>query len=310
MPNRRENTPASAHEEGNRRLVTKTDVSTYPAKRFCAASDCTNELPEHTVKGQYCSPACYHREYYKRHRKKIAKQRAALKVKRMLSPKPTEIIPANSVPSRKQHSSAALSITNKTNGEEYSSTDILSIAEAAKRLKVCRQTIYNLEAAGILTILHLTSRLSFVRWSDLLAMFDDPNMCGKPATRRNKMPKTKHSAAERIKTEPDEWCDIKQACQRYNVSANTIHNTIFRYKIPRKRNGKTMLYSTEHLDQVRGHTEAKHLQGYITVSEASEKYHIPISTVYYKINRFGLKIIKHHSKIMFEEVTFEKCLKL
>ena len=179
---------------------------------------------------------------------------------------------------------------------------MLSVSEAAKRLKVCRQTLYNLEAAGTIRILHLTSRLSFIRWSDLLALFDAPEMCGKPVARPNKTLKTKRPAAERIKTEPGEWCDIGQACRRYNASANTIHNTIFRYRIPRKKSGKTTLYSTAHLDVARGYTKDKRLQGYITAGEASEKYHIPISTVYYKINRFGLKIIKHHSKTMFDGI--------
>ena len=186
---------------------------------------------------------------------------------------------------------------------------MLSVSEAAKRLKVCRQTLYNLEAAGTIRILHLTSRLSFIRWSDLLALFDAPEMCGKPVARPNKTLKTKRPAAERIKTEPGEWCDIGQACRRYNASANTIHNTIFRYRIPRKKSGKTTLYSTAHLDVARGYTKDKRLQGYITAGEASEKYHIPISTVYYKINRFGLKVIKHHSKTMFDEAAFRRHLK-
>ena len=41
------------------------------------------------------------------------------------------------------------------------SIDIVSVDEAAKHFHICRQTIYNMEAAGTIIILHLTSRLSF-----------------------------------------------------------------------------------------------------------------------------------------------------
>ena len=227
----------------------------------------------------------------------------------MLSPKQTEIVPVTFTSLKKEPVPAAISGAKNQSNEEPISTDMLSVSEAAKRLKVCRQTLYNLEAAGVIHILHLTSRLSFIRWSDLLALFDDPNMYGKPDVQRNKPQKIKHPATKRIKTEPGEWCDIKQACLRYNASANTIHNTIFRYKIPRKKKGKTTLYSTAHLDSARGYTKEKRLQGYITAGEASEKYNMPISTVRYKIRSFGLRTILYNNKIMFEEAAFKRRLK-
>ena len=305
MQNRRVN-PLMQGEK-KRHLTPEADGQTNTVKRFCAASDCSNEITGHT--GQYCCHACYQRDYYRRHKKKIAKQRATRSVKRMLYPKPAEIMPFSPSSSKKKPVPVTMPEIRKQNNEEPLSTDMLSVSEAAKRLKVCRQTLYNLEAAGTIRILHLTPRLSFIRWSDLLALFDDPDMCGRPDARRNKTPKMKRPTTKRTKAEIDEWCDIGQACRRYNASANTIHNTIFRYRIPRKKSGKTTLYSTAHLDLARGYTKDKRLQGYITVNEASEKYHIPISTVYYKINRFGLKIIKHHSKTMFEEAAFRRHLK-
>lgn len=253
MQTRRTNIPS--RKEQKRRTAPQPDTQTYAIKRFCAASDCSNEIIGHA--GKYCCHACYQREYYRRHKKKIAQQRAAQRVKRMLSPKQVEIVPATPTSLKKEPIPAAIPGAKKQSDKEPLSMDMLSVSEAAKRLKVCRQTLYNLEAAGVIRILHLTSRLSFIRWSDLLALFDDPNMCGKPDIQRNKPQKTKRPATARIKTEPGEWCDIKQACLRYNASANTIHNTIFRYKIPRKKRGKTTLYSTAHLDSARGYTKEK-----------------------------------------------------
>lgn len=305
MQNRRANIPM--REEKQRGPVSGSDVQIHAVKRFCAASDCSNEITGHT--GQYCCHACYQRDYYRRHKKKIAKQRAARSVKRMLSPKRAEITPVTPVSSKKKPVPATISDIKKHNNEEPLSTDMLSVSEAAKRLKVCRQTLYNLEAAGTIRILHLTPRLSFIRWSDLLALFDDPKMCSKPVARPNKTPKTKRPADERIKTESGEWCDIEQACLRYNAQANAIYTTISRHKIPKKKKGKTALYSTAHLDIARGYTKNKRLQGYITASEASEKYNIPISTVRYRIRSFGLKTIPYNNKILFEEAAFRRHLK-
>lgn len=305
MQNRRVN-PLMRGEK-KRHLAPEADVQINTVKRFCAASDCSNEITGHT--GQYCCHACYQRDYYRRHKKKIAKQRAARSVKRMLSPKKADIVPAVPASLKEKTVPATLPEIRKQNNEEPLSTDMLSVSEAAKRLKVCRQTLYNLEAAGTIRILHLTSRLSFIRWSDLLALFDAPDMCGKPDARRNTTPKTKRPTSKRTKAETDEWCDIGQACRRYNASANTIHNTIFRYRIPRKKSGKTTLYSTAHLDIARGYTKAKNLQGYITIGEASERYNMPISTVRYIIARFGLRTISYRHKIMFEDAVFKRHLK-
>ena len=166
MQNRRANIPM--REEKQRGPVSGSDVQIHAVKRFCAASDCSNEISGHT--GQYCCHACYQRDYYRRHKKKIAKQRAARSVKRMLSPKSVEIMSATPASSKKKPVPATIPETKKQNHEEPLSTDMLSVSEAAKRLKVCRQTLYNLEAAGTIRILHLTSpavmypckRLSFV----------------------------------------------------------------------------------------------------------------------------------------------------
>lgn len=306
MQTRRTN--ISAQEEKKRRFASQPNEQTYAIKRFCAASDCSNEITGHA--GLYCCPACYQREYYRRHKKKIIRQRAARKVKRMLSPKQAEITPVTPTSLQKEPVvPVSIPRAKKQSNEEPLSMDMLSVSEAAKRLKVCRQTLYNLEAAGVIRILHLTARLSFIRWSDLLALFDDPNMCGKPDIQRNKPQKTKRPTTEHIKTEPGEWCDIKQACLRYNTSVNTIRKTIFRYKIPRKRSGKTALYSTAHLDSARGY-KGRRLQGYITAGEASEKYNMPISTIRYRIRSFGLKTILWNKKIMFEEAAFKRRLRL
>lgn len=307
MQTRRTNIPSRKKQK--RHIASQPGVQTYAIRRFCAASDCSHEITGHT--GKYCCPACYQREYYRRHKKKIAKQRAARTVKQILSPEQAEITPATPASLEKEPVPTAIPVAKKQSDDKPLSTDMLSVSEAAKRLKVCRQTLYNLEAAGVIRILHLTSRLSFIRWSDLLALFDDPNMYGKPKpdVQRNKLQNTKRPATARIQAEPNEWCDIEQACLRYNTSANAIRQTVFRHKIPRKKSGKTAFYSTAHLDSARGYTKGRRLQGYITAGEASKKYNIPISTVRYRIRSFGLKTILWNKKIMFEEAAFKRRLR-
>ena len=48
-------------------------------------------------------------------------------------------------------------------------SDMISVRETARRLGICRQTTYNLAAKGIITIYHVTGRLSYVSWSEACA---------------------------------------------------------------------------------------------------------------------------------------------
>lgn len=84
----------TAIRSGRNKANAKTsDRQVFSVQRICAASDCGREFTAYNNTTLYCCPACYQREYYKRHKKKIAKQRAVRNAKQMLSlPVPAPMI--------------------------------------------------------------------------------------------------------------------------------------------------------------------------------------------------------------------------
>lgn len=247
----------TAIRSGRNKTNAKTsDRQVFSVQRICAASDCGREFTAYNNTTLYCCPACYQREYYKRHKKKIAKQRAVRNAKQMLSlPVPAPTIKHSLPDDRPTPKQERNPITQQPVQGIPQSADIVSVAEAAKRLHVCRQTIYNMEAAGTITILHLTSRLSFIRWSDMLALFDHPGAHDKPVLptsgRRTARKPTKQKPAD------ETWWTSEQACRHYRITRHCLYMTISRFKIPKKKVGTTTLYSFLHLDKARKYIDGK-----------------------------------------------------
>ena len=104
--------------------------------RVCRS--CGQKFSAATSTSEYCSRKCYQHDYYQRNKPQILDKRN----KRERAEEPA-IPPVDS--------------------------DMISVRETARRLGICRQTIYNLAAKGIITIYHVTGRLSYVSWSEACA---------------------------------------------------------------------------------------------------------------------------------------------
>lgn len=76
--------------------------------------------------------------------------------------------------------------------------------------------------------------------------------------------------------------------------------------VPRKREGKTTLYSTKHLDAAMKFIPKQLTDGLITLKDAVSKYNFPIPNLRYLIIRLGIQSEKIRGKIMFREADFKK----
>ena len=128
--------------------------------RVCRS--CGQKFSAATSTSEYCSRKCYQHDYYLRNKPQILDKRN----KRERAEEPA-IPPVDS--------------------------DMISVRETARRLGICRQTIYNLAAKGIITIYHVTGRLSYVSWSEACATISTrtaPAIQQKPRrSTRKKLPK-------------------------------------------------------------------------------------------------------------------------
>ena len=76
--------------------------------------------------------------------------------------------------------------------------------------------------------------------------------------------------------------------------------------VPRKREGKTTLYSTKHLDAAMKFIPKQLTDGLITLKDAVSKYNFLIPNLRYLIIRLGIQSEKIRGKIMFREADFKK----
>ena len=75
--------------------------------------------------------------------------------------------------------------------------------------------------------------------------------------------------------------------------------------VPRKREGKTTLYSTKHLDAAMKFIPKQLTDGLITLKDAVSKYNFLIPNLRYLIIRLGIQSEKIRGKIMFREADFK-----
>lgn len=225
----------------------------------------------------------------------------------------------------------------------------MKVQEAAKLLQVCRQTIYNLEARGQLFILHLSSRLSFVRRCDIDALFEKGIMDMKPIPKQPREQKTIITPSVQPKEkpleipdapesiEPDnesstEWATAEQLSRRFNTTVNYIYTYVNRCKIPKKKEGRTTWYllapfiekenrklfrQTKTLGQLQ---QDKNISKspknkeqpdikYITPRTASKKYHYTASAVRAQLDKYRVSVIKKGATAYFLEADYKKILK-
>lgn len=90
----------------------------------------------------FCSPKCNQINYYKRRKQK------------------------RTGPLQKQHHVGISDNQNNFRRDKRKDVDLLTVKEFAERLGVCKQTVYNMAEAGHLRIIHFTSRLSYISWSE------------------------------------------------------------------------------------------------------------------------------------------------
>lgn len=235
----------------------------------------------------FCSKRCNNRYYYERNRHKNSDTRLCES-----QPQSNPTIQTAKVDAQVPKSPST-----------QSSAELITISEAARRLRVCRQTVYNLIHAGKINELRFTSRLSYIRW---------PLPAPPPSTM---------TEPENIKPGPEEllppcaeepameWISAKQASRRYKVALNTIYNRVSMQNLTTKRvNGKNK-YRVCDLDRIFKKIPAGMLKGFITIADYSDKYGVPPNTIRYNLKNLGLECIVVGKAVMFREDVFRKAYK-
>ncbi len=88
-----------------------------------------------------------------------------------------------------------------------------------------------------------------------------------------------------------EWYSVEEIEQKYKMSAQTVFSFVYDNKIPKKKEGKYTLYSSEHFDRARNKQQAPEIE-YYTMQEAMTKFNITRDALYHQIMRNGISKIK------------------
>ncbi len=94
-----------------------------------------------------------------------------------------------------------------------------------------------------------------------------------------------------------EWYTVAEIIEKFGVSQQYVYEYTSDHKMPKKREGKTVLISKYHWEKSRGLDQTES-ENYYTVPQATEKYAIGRSHLYDLIRAHKLPKIKHGQSIL------------
>ena len=166
----------------------------------------------------------------------------------------------------KQAEAETLSIKLEKPIENVKDKEYLSFAQAGKLLGLSRQAVYNMVKAGNLKASKISSRLSFIKRTDIDAMLE------------NKPYKTLHPKDSVPITDFYTTAEIKE---KYGIKESWIYEIAKEHNIPRTFNRGKTYWSKKHIDSyfAKKAPDASITEWY-SVAELQEKFGMTLSAIY------------------------------
>ena len=292
--------PPSNAEAGHKLSASRIpyrNTRTLQVKRICL--QCKHVFSAATSVTNFCSKECNNKYYYEANKEKILEQSRQKNAE------------------RKQEKAL----------NQIGDPDLLTVEQFGKKIGVCPQTVRNMAARGQVRIIRFSRRLTYVRWSEFSSSLNrEPPTAILPAKVSTSIPINQESDARKASQLPEQtvsrvstqsipspdsnntsiqWIDLKTACQRYKMQPNAFYGFASRKRIPKKKEGGKTLYHVPTMDRIRG----KILPGYVSVKDASKKYHLKTCTVTAKIYYYNIETLKIGKNIYFKDTDFARILK-
>ncbi len=110
-----------------------------------------------------------------------------------------------------------------------------------------------------------------------------------------------------------EWYSVEEIQERFNMTATAVYSFVYENRIPKKKDGKKVYYSKDHVDIAKGIKVAEEPQ-YYTTPEAMEKYNLTRDALYHYVKYHNIPKIKEGKCIKISMVhldeLFNKSIKL
>ena len=166
----------------------------------------------------------------------------------------------------KQAEAETLSVKLEKPIENVKDKEYLSFSQAGKLLGVSRQAVYNMVKAGNLKASKISSRLSFIKRTDIEAMLE------------SKPYKTLHPKDTIPITDFYTTAEIKE---KYNIQESWLYKIAKEHNIPRTFNRGKTYWSKKHIDSyfAKKAPDASIAEWY-SVTELQEKFGMTLSAIY------------------------------
>ncbi|MEG1949874.1 MAG: helix-turn-helix domain-containing protein [Odoribacter sp.] len=169
--------------------------------------------------------------------------------------------------------------------------EFLSFAKAGILLGITRQAVYKMVASGHLKASKISSRLSFIKRSDIEAMLD------------NKPYEKQHTKTIVPITEFYTTAEVKE---KYNVADSWIFAVAKKHNIPRTFNRGKTYWSKKHIDNYFSKKAANpDITEWYTVQEIQEKFDMTLAAIYTLASKNAIPKKKEGKTVSYSKKHFD-----
>lgn len=100
----------------------------------------------------------------------------------------------------------------------------------------------------------------------------------------------------------EEWYSVKDIQDKYSLSLHAIYSFVSENNIPRKKEGRNVLYSKKHFDEAKGYVKPE----YYTVEEAMQKHNLTRDSLYHHLKYHNIPKEKEGRYIKISKPELDK----
>lgn len=102
-----------------------------------------------------------------------------------------------------------------------------------------------------------------------------------------------------------EWYSVEDIQKKFDMTSVAVYSFVSERKIPKKKDGRTVYYSKEHIDIAKGIAEPVNIQ-YYTTEEAMEKYSLTRDALYHYVKYHNIPKVKEGRCIKISKVHLDE----
>lgn len=175
--------------------------------------------------------------------------------------------------------------------ESIRDKEYLSVLEVAKLLGISFQAVYKMIYGGHLKASKISSRLSFIRKSDVEAMLE-----AKPYIKKESQPKSPIT----------EFYTTAEVKEKYNVADSWIFVVAKKHNIPRTFNRGKTYWSKKHIDNYFSKKAPNpEITEWYTVQEIQEKFDMTLTAIYTLASKNAIQKKKEGKTVCYSKKHFD-----